>query len=262
MIASVFCLFQNALPAYMHRSCVRIYTYETSQLLRESKYRRHRLLRSVLILNFEFICLKSFGHELSLRNKEAKTTEIRRVQLLKRSTLITLVLASALIATAFAAVYYSLTMQPDVTITPATISFAQGADWPTGSTLGANSTWARLALKAYPNATMVYEKPVNISNTDTSAHTFRLRHVSITPATGTASVSNFTFIRFVIRNTVGASQASFNYTTSTDTWTTPSTTGYLSLPASTQWAVYVETKAAANANTNIVANIQIAVDVQ
>jgi hypothetical protein len=189
--------------------------------------------------------------------------QIRRAQLLKRSTLISLVLASTLVATAIAAVYYSLTMQPDVTITSATISFAEGADWPTGSTLGANSTWVRLALKAYPNATLVYDQPLNISNTDGSnSHEFRLRHVSITPADSDQQVSNFTFIRFVVLNTAGVAQASFNYTTSGDTWTTPSTTSYLTLPANTQWVLYVETKAAAYANTNIVANIQIAVDVQ
>jgi hypothetical protein len=184
-------------------------------------------------------------------------------QFLKRSTLVTLVLASALIATAIAAVYYSLSMQPDVTITPATISFAQGADWSTGSILGANSTWVRLALKAYPNATLVYDQPLNISNTDGSnSHQFRLRHVSITPADANEQVSNFTFIRFVVLNTAGVPQASFNYTTSGDIWTTPSTTSYLTLPANTQWVLYVETKAAAYANTDIVANIQIAVDVQ
>jgi hypothetical protein len=187
----------------------------------------------------------------------------KKAQLLRRPTLVAVVLASVLIATAIAAVYYSLTMQPDVTITPATISFAQGADWPTGSTLGANSTWVRLALKAYPNATLVYDKPLNISNTDGSnSHQFRLRHVSITPATGNQQVSNFTFICLVVKNTAGVSQASFNYTTSADTWTTPSTTSYLTLPASTQWVIYVETKAAAYANTNVVANVQIAVDVQ
>ena len=183
--------------------------------------------------------------------------------MLKRTTLVTLLLASALITTVIAAVYYSLTMEPTVTITPATISFAQGADWPTGSALGANSTWVSLALKAYPNATLVYDQPLNVSNTDgSSSHDFRLRHVSITPASGNAQVSNFTFIRFVIKDTAGVSQASFNYTTSVDTWTTPSTTSYLTLPASTQWVVYVETMAAAYANTDIVASIQIAVDVQ
>jgi hypothetical protein len=190
------------------------------------------------------------------------TTKVK-AQFLRKSAVITLVLASALIVTAIAAVYYSLTIQPDVTITPATISFAEGADWPIGSTLGANSTWVRLALKAYPNASLVYDKPLNISNTDGSnSHQFRLRHVLITPADGNQQVSNFTYIRFVVLNTAGVSQASFNYTTSGDTWTTPSTTSYLTLPANTQWAIYVETKAAANANSNIVANIQIAVDVQ
>jgi hypothetical protein len=182
---------------------------------------------------------------------------------MKKSTIVTLVLSSALITTAIAAVYYSLTMQPGVTVTPATIRFAQGADWPTGSTLGANSTWVRLALKAYPNATLVYDQPLNISNTDGSnSHQFRLRHVSVTPADGNQQVSNFTFCRFVVKNTAGVTQATFNYTTSGDTWTTPSTTSYLTLPANTQWILYVETKAAAYANTNIVANIQIAVDVQ
>jgi hypothetical protein len=191
------------------------------------------------------------------------TMKGKKAQFLKKSAVITLVLASALIVTAIAAVYYSLIIQPDVTITPASISFAQGADWPTGSTLGANSTWVRLALKAYPNATLVYDKPLNISNTDGSnSHQFRLRHVSITPASANQQVSNFTFIRFVVINTAGVSQASFNYTTSGDTWTTPSTTSYLTLPASTQWSIYVEIKAAAYANSNIVANIQIAVDVQ
>ena len=188
--------------------------------------------------------------------------EIKKMLLRKKTAVITLLLTSTLVATAIAAVYYSMTMQPNVTVTPATISFAQGSDWPTDSTMGANSTWVRLALKAYPNVTLIYDKPVNISNTDASnSHQFRLSHVSITPATGNSQVSNFTFIRFVVRNTAGVSQASFNYTTSGDTWTTPSTTSYLTLPANTQWAVYVEIKAAANANTNIVANIQIAVDV-
>jgi len=188
---------------------------------------------------------------------------IKKTLVRKETTLIVVLLASMLVATAIAAIYYSLTMQPDVTVTPATVRFVQGADWPTGSTMGANSTWVRLAIKAYPNATLIYDKPLNISNTDVSnSHQFRLRHVSITPVSGNVQVSNFTFIRFVVRNSAGVSQASFNYTTSGDAWTTPSTTSYLTLPANTQWAVYVETKATAYANTNIVAQIQIAVDVQ
>jgi hypothetical protein len=188
---------------------------------------------------------------------------LKKTFLRREILLVALLVASTLIVAAIAAVYYSLTMQPDVSITPATIVFAQGADWPSTSMMGTNSTWVRLALKAYPNATLVYEEPLNLSNTDGSnSHQFRLRHVSITPSTGNPQVSNFTFIRFVIRNTTGTSQASFNYTTTNDTWNTPSTTSYLTLPANTQWAIHVETMATAGANGNIVANLQIAIDVQ
>jgi hypothetical protein len=152
-------------------------------------------------------------------------------------------------------------MQPSITVSTATIAFAAGNDFPTGSTLGSNSTWVSLALKAYPNATLYYDQPLNISNTDGASHNFRLRHISITPASGQSSVSNFVFFNFVVENTAGVPQASFNYTTSGTTWNTPSTTGYLVLPANTQWIVYVETRAAAGANT-VTANLQISLDVE
>lgn len=188
--------------------------------------------------------------------------EWRKIAAKKAVKLLTLVLTSMLIATASATVYYSMIMQPAVTITGASMRFAQGNDWPSGSSLGTNATWVSLALKAYPNATLTYDQPLNISNTDSASHTFRLRHVSITPASGQPQVGNFTFVNFVVQNTAGVSQASFNYTTSGNTWSTPSTTSYMTLPASTQWIIYVETKAGAGANSDIVANIQIAVDVQ
>ena len=174
--------------------------------------------------------------------------------------LLVLLISSLLIATASAAVYYSMTMQPSVTITGATIRFAQGSDWPLGSALGNNGTWVSLALKAYPNVTLTYDQPLNITNTDSASHTFRLRHVSITPASGIAQVANFTFINFVVENAAGSQQASFNYTTTGTTWNTPASTSYLTIPASTQWIVYVQTGAAASAN-NVAANLQIAVDV-
>lgn len=167
---------------------------------------------------------------------------------------------AALIATASAAVYYSVVMQPSVTVTSATIVFVLGTDAPAGSALGSNSTWVSLALKAYPNATLFYDQPLNISNTDGAPHTFRLRHISITPATGDAQVANFTFFNFVVENTAGAAQASFNYTTTGTTWNTPPDTSYMTLPGNTQWIIYVETRAAAGANA-VTANLQISVDV-
>ena len=185
---------------------------------------------------------------------------LRKVISTKSFKFIMLVIMAMLIASASAAVYYTVIMQPSVTITGATIVFLPGTDYPAGSTLGSNSTWVSLALKAYPNATLTYDQPLNISNTDSASHTFRLRHISITPASGNAAVGNFSFINFVVENTTGVAQNSFNYTVSGTTWTTPATTSYMTLPASTSWIIYVQTQAVAGANT-VTANLQIAVDV-
>jgi hypothetical protein len=186
---------------------------------------------------------------------------LRNTRFPKKSVkVLVLLLSSLLIATASAAVYYSMIMQPSITVTGATIAFALGNDWPSGSTLGSNSTWVSLALKAYPNATLTYDQPLNISNTDAASHTFRLRHISITPTSGTASVGNFTFINFVVENTAAVPQASFNYTTTGTTWNTPLTTSYMTLPANTQWIIYIQTLAAPGAKA-VTADLQIAVDV-
>jgi hypothetical protein len=185
---------------------------------------------------------------------------LRRAMSTKSVKFIILVAMAVLIATASAAVYYSILIQPSVTVANATISFVQGTDWPAGSVMGSNSTWVSLDLKAYPNATLYYDQPLNVSNTDTSSHTFRLRHVVITPVTTDPQVGNFTFFNFVIENTAGVAQASFNYTTTGNTWNIPATTSYMTLPANTQWIIYVETKAAAGANA-VTANLQISVDV-
>jgi len=186
---------------------------------------------------------------------------LRTAMSTKSVKFIILVVMAVLIATASAAVYYSIIMQPSVAVTSATISFVQGNDWPaTGSEMGTNSTWVSLALKAYPNATLFYDQPLNISNTDASPHTFKLRHVSILPASGNSAVGNFTFFNFVVEDTAGVAQASFNYTTNGNNWNTPATTSSMTLPANTQWIIYVETKAAAGANA-VTAYLQISVDV-
>lgn len=160
-----------------------------------------------------------------------------------------------LISSVSAAIYFSLTVQPTVTITQASVVFEQGDDWPSGSSMGDNSTYVLLSLKAYPNATLTYEEPLNISNIDSSAHNVRLRHVSITPASG-SSVSNFVFINFTL-NGVG-----FDYVVSGTNWVTPSDMSYQSLSASTEWALKVETKAVAGATDGVTCNIVIAVDAE
>jgi len=182
--------------------------------------------------------------------------ELTKIAFGRPMKLLTLLLSSMLIAAASAAVYYSMNMQATVTISQAKVIFEQGADWPSGSSLGTNSTFVSLAVKAYPNATLTYEEPLNISNTDSSAYNVRLRHVSITPASGSASVSNFTFINFTLNS------VDFDYTTSGDNWNTPSDMTYQSLSGNSEWAVKIETKAAAGATDALTCTIVIAVDVR
>ena len=186
--------------------------------------------------------------------------KIMNIRLKKSSKFFIVLLASLLIGFANAAIYYSMTAQPSLSIIAAKVVFVAGNDFPSGSSLGDNSTWVYLALKGYPNTTLTYDQPLNISNTDSASNTFRLRHVSISPASGQPQVSNFTAINFVVQNTAGVSQDSFNYTTTGTTWNTPTTMSYVTLPAGTSWIIFVQTVTAPSAN-DVTTNIQIAVDV-
>jgi hypothetical protein len=103
---------------------------------------------------------------------------------------------------------------------------------------------------------------LNVSNSDGSAHNIRLRHESISPGSGDASVSNFTKIAFVLMDVGGSAQASFNYTTTSDNWDSFPTMSWQSLPATTEWTLRVEITTAASANDNITVNLQIALDVE
>lgn len=166
-----------------------------------------------------------------------------------------------LIASASAAVYYSLTWQPSVTVQGApAISFTDGDDTPAGSTV--NSAWARLLFKSYPNATLTYDEGMNISNTDSVSHQIRLRHLSISPTSGNEAVSNFTLIRFTLIAQNGTTATTFEYSTSGDTWNTPSTTNYYIIPANEEWTLKVETLSPAAATASTEASLQIALDVQ
>ena len=183
---------------------------------------------------------------------ERRKSRILRKRWLK---LLTLLLTTAIISTVSASVYYSMYMEPTVIITQPTVIFEQGDDWPTGSSMGDNSTYVALSLKAYPNATLTYEEPLNISNTDSDTHDVRLTHVSIIPASG-SSVSNFVFINFTLNG------VDFDYSVSGTNWVTPSDMNWQSLPGTAEWALKIETKAAAGATDGVTCNIVISLDVQ
>jgi hypothetical protein len=188
---------------------------------------------------------------------------IKNIKLKKSSKFLLLLLASILVGTANAAIFYSLTMQPQVTVAAPVIKFASAPDKPSGSTV--NDAWCLLAANSYPNATLTYEKAVYLNNTDgTYSHSFRLRYVIISPTNGTADVANWNSIKFLVYNSSGY-VFSLNFTVSGNYWMlAPSSgqTSYYSIPASTGWWIRLETLSPATATEGKVCNIQIAVDVQ
>lgn len=187
--------------------------------------------------------------------------ELRKILSKKPVKFLTLLLTAMLVATASAAVYYSLSMQPSVTITASVVAFKEGGDWSAvAGSMGTNNTWCSLALKAYPNATLTYEEPLNLTNTGANVQ-IRFRTVSMSPASGNDQVSNFTFINFTLYDEAGVYKGSLNYTTTSDDWSTPSM-DFTTMDASDEWYIVIQTKAAAGAEAGIVANIEIAVDVQ
>lgn len=174
-----------------------------------------------------------------------------------------LLLTATLVATVSATAYYSLTMQPKVTVSALLIRFDSAPDEPEGSTV--YDAWCRLTAKSYPNTTTIYEKAVYIENLDTgNAHSFGLRHVSITPTNGTSEVGNWTSIRFLIYNSSGY-VFSFNYTVSGNNWILEPSSGetsYYSVPQSASWWIRLETRSKEDATVGKVCNIEMYVDVK
>ena len=188
---------------------------------------------------------------------------IKDIRLKKSTKFLILLLTSILVGTANAAIFYSLTMQPQVTVSTPVIKFDSAPDEPSGSTV--NDAWCCLTASSYPNATLTYEKAVYLNNTDgVNSHSFRLRYVSITPTNTTADVANWDSIKFLVYNSSGY-VFSLDFIVSGNNWTlSPSSgqTSYYSIPASTVWWIRLETLSPATATEGKVCNIQIAVDVQ
>jgi hypothetical protein len=172
---------------------------------------------------------------------------------------ITLLLASLLIATVSATVYYSLSMETKITVGTTWVKFISADDTPSGSTI--TDTTCSLSLSTLANSTLVYEKAIGLSNTYTDNRYIRLRHVSVSP-NGTAPVSNFTYVKFYLLDASLTAQASLNYTTSGDNWSVTSTTNWIAIPGSTTWYIKVETFSPAGATAGTQCTITIAVDVQ
>ncbi len=179
----------------------------------------------------------------------------------KSLKMLILTLMSTLILSASAAVYYSITMTPQVTVNALIVKFDSSDDTPSASAV--NDAWTRLALKSYPNATLTYDKAVDINNTDSGfSHNVRLSHVSVSPDQ-TAAASNWTSVRFYLYAQNATLITSMNYTQAGNNWTvTPTQTSYYTVPQSQVWYLKVETLSPAAATVSQVLNIEITLDVQ
>lgn len=173
---------------------------------------------------------------------------------------VTLLLTAMLIASASAAVYYSLTMTSTISVATASVYFVEGVDNSTaGVNISADNKTAQLTtLKAYPNVTTTYADPIRVRNNHTSSSfNVRLVHVSLTGA-----ATNFVFVNFTLTWTNGTEILGFDYTSDQSSWTTPtSPTAWQSIPNSTEWIIKVETKAVAGATSDTV-TIEMTTDVE
>ena len=174
----------------------------------------------------------------------------------KSMKLLALLLTSILIASVSAAVYYSLEMTSTITVAANDIYFTLGPDNATASvSIFNDNKSATLGLSAYKNITMTYDDAIRVRNNNTgSSHNVRLRPVSLT-----GDAVNFVFINFTLQT---STKVSLNYTSDGATWTTPSTTSFVQVDASTEYAIVIETKANATATTGQQATIEIAVDIE
>ena len=178
----------------------------------------------------------------------------------KALDLIVLLMISVFVISVSAQVYYSLSMESEITVGTTWVKFVNATDTPAAATV--EDSYCSLPLITYPNATVTYEHALGVNNTDTGAvHSIRLRHVSVAPDSD-PDVGNFTSITFYLLDASNATQATFAYNTTGNSWNTPPTTGWYQIPQGTEWFIKVETVSPAGATTDVSCTIVIAIDAQ
>jgi hypothetical protein len=183
--------------------------------------------------------------------------EMKNILFTKQVKLLTLALTGMLIVSVSALVYYSLSATATITTATTDVWFMEGADASeAGVSLSPDNTTVTLTdLRAYPNATYTYTDPIKVRNNSTgSSYNIRLRPVSLS-----GNNTEFVFVNFTLQSS--PTLRSLNYTCNGASWTTPSTTSWISIPASTEWSITIETKAKDSAASASV-TIEIAVDVE
>ena len=177
-------------------------------------------------------------------------------------------LLATVVASASAATYYALSNSTVVTVNKTKVAFCTtsgncaGAVTPadavaSGATLGTNNTYVALtSIKAYPNATGIYEQAVGVSNSDTSAHNVRIRINGSPGVTGTSTAFQTITVQIVnAAGPPGVNQGGTLTFTGGASWSSGgSPTTFVSLPASTTWFIQVQATGAASNSISSSAN--------
>jgi hypothetical protein len=165
-----------------------------------------------------------------------------------------LFLASLLIVTASASVYNYMYMQSvSIGAEAADVQFVTAADsTAAGASVGTNGTYVRLtSMAGWPNATRTYQAAVGIQNLDTVARTIELKFDSAGDWSG--DTSNIDSITVIVRDTAGGTQQGATI----NVGTAGSSTGAISIPASTTWVVEWNIKWAAGASSSNTVSVKL-----
>jgi hypothetical protein len=190
--------------------------------------------------------------------------EIRKMLARKDVKLMTLLLSSLLIASASAAMYYSLTASSTIEVYASYVVFYVGSDNATKGLVvkfnSVNTTATLTGLRAYPNATFTYTDPVRVRNKGALTAQLRLSP-DVNPST---NPEDFEYVKFLLNATNSGDRKWLNYTSNGVSWTSPSgsttwtTTG---ITGSSSWPIVIYTKANANGVASEQVTISIKVDV-
>ncbi|MEM3829014.1 MAG: hypothetical protein QXP36_07370 [Conexivisphaerales archaeon] len=158
-----------------------------------------------------------------------------------------LFLTSLLIVTASASVYNLMYMQASpIPAQTAKVQFVIADDsTAAGASIGTNGTYVSFnSMAGWPNATRTYQAACGIKNLDTVARTIELKFDS-----WSGDTTNIDSITVIVRDTVGGTQQG----STVSIGIAGSTTGAISIPASTTWVVEWNIKWKAGAlSTNFV----------
>lgn len=157
----------------------------------------------------------------------------------KALKLLSLLLMSIVIATVSASVYNYMYMQSSqISVEAADVRFVTGTDsTASGATIGTNGTYVSFnSMAGWPNSTRVYQDAIGIQNYDTSARTIELKFDQAGDWSGDTSDIDYIYVK--IFDTVGGTQQGTTITIGS----AGSSTGTLSLSASTTWHVQWEIK--------------------